>query len=687
MRHRSTIEASWLVLHDVCMDSSSPRPSRSRSVRWTALLLGIGATAASCGVVPPTDDGADGGASGGTPTTEAAGASTNPELDGFVRDVTDWEAISPSGVELGRRALEEPVEGDPVELEVEITDEDGGTSIERRAFVCTTQTHSLSTNPREVVLADGTAGMIWPGALVDGAAHVQGSIRPIAIASGNRAPLGVSVAGGGVLGIRGGVSTVVDQPTGSTVREGVNQLVANALESDVATGAGYSSFQSVESHSAEQTMLDIGLSGRYLRHEASAQLHYGHQASERTHTAYFIQRLYTVAVDAPQRPSDFFTESMTPEEMSSLGIGPDSPPLYVGSVSYGRILMYSITSTASAQQISGAIEYSYDSFAGGASAEVAASHERTLAESRIEVMAVGGPNTGVSRLIQSGDLASYFEADLALNQVEPIAFTLHRLSDNQVAEVVDTTEYEQRTCEQVGAPLPQPIHWWPLDGGPEDAAGDADMGGNDIYGAGRIGQGLVFDGATDSANVAGYVGDEYVEQVVPTDGPFSVSAWVFPRTDGPGTVLSQVGEGHNAGDFAIRIINGHLYFWRRPVGGSTSVDNSTTWFEGAKRIIPNNEWTHVTVVFGAEASTAIQLYVNGEDKTGTVEPSVYTSTRGDSITRIGTSEISPLSEDHSAGTRYQHPFNGVLDEVMVFDRALSPDEVAVMYQNVGDDGS
>lgn len=646
---------------------------QSGRVALSAIGLALAATACL-----PVSDQATTAPTDTSPTTSAA-AGLNPDgsaIDDFVREATDWEAFGGASAPLGRTTVGDPTA--PVEtiIEVETTDDEGNGIVQREAYVCTTQDYSLTANPREVVLADPSAGQLWPGAVLDGAAHAHGELRPIAIDRTNRAPLGISVAGGGVLGIRSGISTIVDAPTGSTVREGVNQLVANAIESDVVAGAGYSSFESVESHSSSQVALELGLSARYLRHRLDAELDYSRAANQSTYTAYFIQRLYTIAVDAPQTPSDFFADDVTAAELAAAGIGPDTPPLYVGSVSYGRILMYSITSSDSAEQIAGAMEYSYNGLAGGVSAEVAASYEETLSEARIEVLAVGGPNAGVQNLIVSGDLASYFEQDLALNQVEPIAFTVNRLADNQLAQVVDTTEYSQNTCELAGAPLPSPVHWWTLDGTLEDNAGVAPLGGvTEEYGAGRFGQGFPFDGSVGSANTFGEVDAVRYDQVIPTEGAYTVSAWVNPRSTDLGTIISQVGSTYETGDMAIRVADEKLFFYRRPAAGDVSVDNSVS----TDGVIPLNQWSHITVVYGAEAATSIQLFVDGQDVTGSLSASRYVPVRGDALTRVGTSELA--ADTTNGATAHRYPLDGSLDELMIFDRALSADEVAVMHQN------
>ena len=198
---------------------------------------------------------------------------------------------------------------------------------------------------------------------------------------------------------------------------------------------------------------------------------------------------------------------------------------------------------------------------------------------------------------------------------------------------------------------------------------------NEEYGAGRFGQSFPFDGSVGSANTFGEIDDVRYDQVIPTEGAYTVSAWVNPRSNELGTIISQVGTRFETGDMAIRIADGKLYFYRRPAAGDVSVDNSVS-IDG---VIALNRWNHITVVYGAEADTSIQLYVNGQDVTGTLIASRYTATRGDALTRVGTSELARDNVD--GATAHRFPLDGSLDELMIFDRALSADEVAVMHQN------
>jgi hypothetical protein len=595
---------------------------------------------------------------------------TNPPsgsagLNAFVNSLPAWTDVSPDLPENdGLPTGHEPV-----------TSEE--TTASGDLYTCTTTPYSLTQNPDEIALHNPDAAVLWPGALIRGGSHLTvGSLELLAVSREKRAPLGISIQGGGVLGIPGGVSTIVEQPVGSTIREGINQIVANTLGADVAVGAGASSFSSVESYSSMQALLALGLDARYLGAEVSGRLNYSQDANEHTYTAYFVQRLFTVAIDLPERPASLFADAVSAADLVALGIGADNLPLYIDSVSYGRILIFSFTSSDSRERIAAALEFSYNSPVGGVDGFAEAELQETLSTARIEVFALGGPNTGVQNMIRAGNLAAYFEAPLAVNQVEPISFTLRNLGDNRLARVASTTEYDVKECAPVAGALPQPIHWWTADDTLNDAVGGVPLAGfGGIFGAGWNGadaanKAFVLDGAGQYLNTFPTL------QTVPVTGTFSLSAWIYPRAvNEVHTIVSQVGGRLDAGEFALRVHGGGiLQFYRRPSQGNTSVDVIQS---GA--IIPLNQWTHTVAVYGSSGGSNLRLYVNGELAADDVYLSNYSPTtpRPDTdinMTRVGASELT------SEGNR-RYPFNGSIDEVMVFDRALSAGEVRAMFQN------
>ncbi|MEZ5397990.1 MAG: thiol-activated cytolysin family protein, partial [Bryobacterales bacterium] len=549
------------------------------------------------------------------------GVSSDPaDLGAYLRELPGWDEVSPPVVPADGPTGDAPTEHD--------ADVDG------TAYRCTTTPYRIQDNPEQLAMVSPDAAVLWPGALLRGASHLAlGRLELLAVDRTRRAPLGLSVQGGGVLGIPGGVSTVVDQPVGSTVREGINQLVAQALAADVAVGAGKSSFTSVETHSSEQAVLALGFDARYLGASVTGRLDSERTAEEHTVTATFVQTLFTVAVDPPESPADLFADDVSPAHLEGLGVGPDDLPLYIDSVSYGRMLVVSITGAASSDRLEAALEAGYSGFGVDVSGYAATELEETLSTARIEVFALGGPNAGVEALITSGQLADYFDEALAVNQVEPVSFTVRNLGDNRLATVASATEYDVEACEAVSATLPQPTHRWPADGDADDVVGDHDLSFGGSYGAGVSGRAWSLDGQGD------YLLNHLAGLAVPTDGPFTVSAWVLPRADGRyHTIVSQLGEQLWAGDFALRVApDGGLQLFRRPVDDATGVD----LVESGPGTVPVGQWTHVVGVYGPgpAGEAPLRLYADGALVGDGAVPSNYAPARGETYFRVGASEL------------------------------------------------
>ena len=105
------------------------------------------------------------------------------------------------------------------------------------------------------------------------------------------------------------------------------------------------------------------------------------------------------------------------------------------------------------------------------------------------------------------------------------------------------------------------------------------------------------------------------------------------------------------------------------------VNGMTLALAGPLNTLPKNKWIHVAAVFdGPNNSQTIRLYVNGELKSSQSSSSNI-QTSANSLFRIGRS---PLPN----GTDY---FNGEIDEVRVFNAALTDEQVQkIVYQEFKD---
>jgi len=148
-------------------------------------------------------------------------------------------------------------------------------------------------------------------------------------------------------------------------------------------------------------------------------------------------------------------------------------------------------------------------------------------------------------------------------------------------------------------------------------------------------------------------------------------------------VLSGTSEGHNVRAL-LEVINvsGILRVValgrRLDEGGSSTLAASDEW----QTILPSQTWTHLTATFNYDKGE-MALYRNGQPLEAT-----YTS-GGDPWNINGGAEPDLTSPTDPAGikiagsypqnTQERNPFNGQLDDLMFFDRVLSPEEIQMQY--------
>jgi uncharacterized protein YjdB len=185
----------------------------------------------------------------------------------------------------------------------------------------------------------------------------------------------------------------------------------------------------------------------------------------------------------------------------------------------------------------------------------------------------------------------------------------------------------------------------------EDGSGngnDGTMLGGQRTGAGKVGQGLAFDGVVAQPGEDESVLIPASDSLAFTDA-FSIAAWVRP-TSGAGIILSKPG----SYDLRIHGETGSPLFY----GLFDGVDGRVL----APSALPLNVWSHVVVTYDANAAAPrMKMYVDG----ALVESADVTGVLALSGTalRIGGAPYSAME------------FPGTLDELHVYRRALSATDV------------
>jgi len=142
---------------------------------------------------------------------------------------------------------------------------------------------------------------------------------------------------------------------------------------------------------------------------------------------------------------------------------------------------------------------------------------------------------------------------------------------------------------------------------------------------------------------------------------FTIQAWVKGSTsqeDGGAVVCKGTGGGGE--QFCLDVVGGRYRLFVRDGAGAAVVAQSS--------VAPNNRWQHVAVLFD-QAAGIMRLYVNGVVATSATPPATLLNT---------THEVSVGARELSSGS-YDLNFSGTVDEVALFNRALSPTEIVQQY--------
>ncbi|MGM0881572.1 MAG: LamG-like jellyroll fold domain-containing protein [Bacillota bacterium] len=171
-------------------------------------------------------------------------------------------------------------------------------------------------------------------------------------------------------------------------------------------------------------------------------------------------------------------------------------------------------------------------------------------------------------------------------------------------------------------------------------------GGTISYVDGKNGKASVFNGASGVRLPNGLI----------SSNTYSVSLWLKPEE--LTTFTTTFFGARDSNNWVSLVPNG-------PVGGNTMVWSGSNWYDAVTGMTINKgEWSHLA--FSVD-NGSINVYVNGVKKfTGTNFPNLFTTT--DSSFSLGVNW-------------WDTPYKGLIDELRIYEGALSPTEIANLAQN------
>jgi hypothetical protein len=209
-------------------------------------------------------------------------------------------------------------------------------------------------------------------------------------------------------------------------------------------------------------------------------------------------------------------------------------------------------------------------------------------------------------------------------------------------------------CKPCAPPPAGLVSWWKGEGTPNDVIGpnNGTLVNGPIFAAGMVGQAFSFVG-----------NDDYIQVLSPTglpvgNSPRTMILWFKTPSSWGDTyqVVMQYGHNSSGGKFGLYIPD----YWGRTLsfwGESSDFAGSTS--------LQLDTWYHGAVTY--DGST-VRLYLNGQFETSQAR-SLDTQINANGLT-IGRTSPSDLITSQ---------WNGLVDEVAIFSRALTAEEIAAIY--------
>ncbi|QDY82654.1 glycoside hydrolase [Paenibacillus polymyxa] len=196
---------------------------------------------------------------------------------------------------------------------------------------------------------------------------------------------------------------------------------------------------------------------------------------------------------------------------------------------------------------------------------------------------------------------------------------------------------------------------------------------------GVIGNGLLFDGYST------YIAHSFDEGNQNTEPEYrsalSIGVWVAPHSyewgdDGKlSAIVNRYNLDRKQGYLLGMFRHGSWSFQVGLEGG----DWKELWSPDGHEL-PKNEWSYVNAVFDGNQGE-IKLYLNGSEIASAAVP------RGSRLAEAADTDLLIGKNDHSsllAEVFSLHMFSGIIDELKIYNRALSAEEVAASYRHVLD---
>lgn len=299
---------------------------------------------------------------------------------------------------------------------------------------------TVSQKNFDIAIANAINDRTYPGALLLANENLVNNMPSALYAK--RAPITLRA---NLPGIEEAGTKTVNDPKYSTVSEAVNNITTSWLKNyagthHITTNCSYSESK-VFSKDHLRVIVGFDL-GNKLDLDFSAVT----ENKKQMFVLAFKQIFYTISVDSPEQPGDFFHEQETWENLTGNGVSNDAPPAFVANVAYGRSIYVTVQTSNMSTDFEGKLKLAIKN--NTLNADVL--QQSIFENSEYSAIVLGGdaeqhiPVTTkdfgeIEKMINENSLFT------EKNQGAPISYTSVFLKENTIATINSSTQYVQTT--------------------------------------------------------------------------------------------------------------------------------------------------------------------------------------------------------------------------------------------------
>lgn len=300
-------------------------------------------------------------------------------------------------------------------------------------WVKTTRRYKMTQTFDENFLFDPTVDIIYPGCVLKGGTISNGTYAMITSHQTGDVTFSISLSPANPAQANETSATIPN------IRKSEYQGVWNKWANMDWKESPVTTIESVEKiNSQEELVTKLGVAVTTPVGNGSVNLGFNFNKKKNHILARLIQKHFSVSTDAPKKGTIF--ESIDKDALD------EYQPVYISNINYGRIIYLSIETDENEKNINEAIEFALNQIKGvdvNVSVDQAVNYRKMLAKSDVHITVLGGGKT-IQQEILKGDIDSFqkfLAADIPMEQMHPISFSLRYAVDNTQARVVTSNEF------------------------------------------------------------------------------------------------------------------------------------------------------------------------------------------------------------------------------------------------------